>query len=69
LHRLPLVADGNATTVWVGTPSGVIDARDASDVIARLTGKACWHKLFVRRESVDVDEARAICAKIISASR
>ncbi len=69
LHRLPLVADGNATTVWVGTPSGVIDARDASDVIARLTGKAYWHKLFVRRESVDVDEARAICAKIISASR
>ncbi|MGR4065436.1 MAG: HD domain-containing protein [Vulcanimicrobiaceae bacterium] len=69
LHRLPLVADGNAATVWVGTPSGVVDAREASDVIARLTGKAYWHKLFVRRESVDVDGARAICAEIISKSR
>ena len=50
LHRLPLVADDGATTVWVQTPDGVVDARQASDLIARMTGKAYWRKLFVRRE-------------------
>lgn len=50
LHRLPLVAADGAATVWVQTHEGVIDARQASDLIARMTGKAYWRKLFVRRD-------------------
>jgi HD superfamily phosphohydrolase len=61
LHRLPLGV-GDERTVWVATPAGPIDARQASDLIAKLTGKAFWRKLFVRRNAVDVREARAICA-------
>lgn len=68
LHRLPL-GIGEERTVWVGTPSGVVDARVASDLIAKLTGKAYWRKLFVRRNAVDVAEARRICGQIIAASR
>ncbi len=62
LHRLPLV--GDERTVWVETSAGPIDARQASDLIAKLSGKAFWRKLFVRRGFVDVAEARAICAGI-----
>jgi uncharacterized protein len=65
LHRLPL-GIGEAQTVWVGGPSGIVDARQASDLIAKLSGKAYWHKLFVRREAVDVHEARRICAEIVA---
>lgn len=62
IHRLPLqVADGGRT-VWVGTASGsVVDARQASDLIAKISGKAYWRKLFVERSKVDVGEARRIC--------
>ncbi len=74
LHRLPL-GIGAERTVWVGTPTGVVDARQISDLIAKLSGKAYWHKLFVRRPSAEnarddtVREARRICAEIIAASR
>jgi len=65
LHRLPL-GIAQEHTVWVGTASGIVDARQASDLIAKLSGKAYWRKLFVRRENVDVDAARRICAEIVS---
>lgn len=69
MHRLPLRAEPGRHTVWVGTPSGLVDAREVSDVIAKLSGKAYWRKLFVRRSSADVREARAICAGIIARYR
>jgi HD superfamily phosphohydrolase len=68
LHRLPLGAD-EGRTVWVGTPSGLVDAREASDLIAKLSGNAYWRKLFVRRNKADVREARRLCAEIIAAFR
>ncbi|HEX5275842.1 MAG TPA: HD domain-containing protein [Candidatus Rubrimentiphilum sp.] len=62
LHRLPLQADPKTPTIWVSTSSGaVVDAREASDLIAKLSGKAHWRKLFVERARVDVAEARRIC--------
>lgn len=62
MHRLPLQADDAHRTVWVGTASGaIIDAREASDIIAKLSGKAYWRKLFVERDRVDVAEARRLC--------
>ena len=70
LHRLPLGAvmhapmEGAAPTVWVGTPRGVVDAREASDLIGKLSGKAYWRKLFVDKRRVDVEEARAVCREI-----
>jgi HD superfamily phosphohydrolase len=64
IHRLPMQVEGNKT-VWVGTASGgIVDAREASDLIAKLSGKAYWRKLFVERNRVDVDEARRICREI-----
>lgn len=65
IHRLPLQIDAKSKTVWVGTTSGaVIDAREASDLIAKLSGKAYWRKLFVERRRVDVEEARRICREV-----
>jgi HD superfamily phosphohydrolase len=65
IHRLPLQIDSSSKTVWVGTASGaVVDAREASDLIAKLSGKAYWRKLFVERRRVDVEEARHICREI-----
>lgn len=65
IHRLPLQIDGNSRTVWVGTASGaIVDAREASDLIAKLSGQAYWRKLFVERSRVDVEEARRICRQI-----
>lgn len=61
LHRLPF-GIGEESTVWVEGPASAIDAREASDLIAKLSGKAYWRKLFVRRAAVDVQEARRICA-------
>jgi hypothetical protein len=62
LHRLPLQADPKSPTIWVSNSSGaVVDAREASDLIAKLSGKAYWRKLFVERARVDVAEARRIC--------
>ncbi|MGC1381807.1 MAG: HD domain-containing protein [Candidatus Baltobacteraceae bacterium] len=67
LHRLPL-GIGAERTVWVGGPSGMTDAREVSDVIAKLSGKAYWRKLFVRRTPTGEDvvrEARQICAEVV----
>jgi HD superfamily phosphohydrolase len=64
LHRLPLGQAAGAPTVYVGTRTGIVDAREASDLIAKLTGKAYWRKLFVRKESGALDEARRICQEI-----
>lgn len=69
LHRLPLVADASQPTVWVGTPAGLVDARVASDLIAKLSGNAYWRKLFVRRNAADVDEARKLCAFTVASLR
>lgn len=64
IHRLPLQIEGDKT-VWVGTASGgIVDAREASDLIAKLSGKAYWRKLFVERSRVDPGEARRICREI-----
>jgi HD superfamily phosphohydrolase len=49
LHRLPL-GIGEEHTVLVLGPEGPVDAREASDVIAKLSGKAYWRKLFVKRD-------------------
>lgn len=65
IHRLPL-GIGQANTVWVGTPSALVDAREVSDLIAKLTGNAYWRKLFVRRDAADVAQARRICADIVA---
>ncbi|MEO9170456.1 MAG: HD domain-containing protein [Candidatus Baltobacteraceae bacterium] len=65
LHRLPLGIENKSRTVWVGTPSGIVDARDASDLIKKLSGKSYWRKLFVRRDRADAREARRVCAEII----
>src|SRR5579863_9942043 len=68
LHRLPL-GIGQASTVLVDGPSGPLDAREASDIIAKLSGKAYWRKLFVRRvpdREDAVHEARDICARVIA---
>jgi HD superfamily phosphohydrolase len=65
IHRMPLQIDGNSPTVWVGTASGaIVDAREASDLIAKLSGKAYWRKLFVERTRADENEARRICRDI-----
>src|SRR5580693_3297992 len=50
LHRLPF-GIGEDRTVWVSGPNGPVDAREVSDLIAKLSGKAYWRKLFVRRPS------------------
>jgi uncharacterized protein len=65
LHRLPLAVDGSTPTVFVQTSGGIVDAREASDVIAKLSGKAYWRKLFVRKSEVPLAEARALCRRII----
>lgn len=64
MHRLPL-GIGQEHTVWVGTGTALADAREVSDLIAKLTGKAYWRKLFVRRHHVDVARARRICASVL----
>ena len=69
MHRLPLVGDDSQPTVWVGTPAGLVDARVASDLIAKLSGRAYWRKLFVRNSVADLSEARKLCALIVAAQR
>ena len=62
IHRLPMQIEKGGRTVWVGTVSGgVVDAREASDLIAKIAGKAYWRKLFVERSKVDVTLARRLC--------
>jgi HD superfamily phosphohydrolase len=68
LHRLPLGGDGKPT-VHVRMLGQVVDARRASDLIAKLSGKAYWRKLFVRKSRADPERARAICRNIIAADR
>jgi hypothetical protein len=68
MHRLPLGSDADAPTVMVSARGGLIDAREASDLIARVTGKAYWRKLYVERARADVGEARALCRAITRAS-
>jgi uncharacterized protein len=65
LHRLPLGGDGEPT-VRVRVTGRIVDARHASDLIAKLSGKAHWRKLFVRKHEAPLDEARAICQDIIA---
>jgi HD superfamily phosphohydrolase len=64
MHRLPLGANASAPSVMVSTRGGLVDAREASDLIARVTGKAYWRKLYVERAHADTEEARAICRSI-----
>ena len=64
LHRLPLGVESDAPTVLVGLRSGVVDAREASDLIAKLSGKAYWRKLFVKREGPSVAEARELVRSV-----
>jgi hypothetical protein len=66
LHRLPLGGDDTKPTVRVALPGRVVDARRASDLIAKLSGKAHWRKLFVRKDRVPLERARALCAEIIA---
>ncbi len=66
LHRLPLGGDESMPTVRVRAADRLVDARVASDLISRLSGKAYWRKLFVRKDSVPVDEARRLCATIVA---
>lgn len=65
LHRLPLGTAGSAPTVRVRLMGRIVDAREASDVIGKLSGKAYWRKLFVRTDAAPVGEARALCAELI----
>jgi HD superfamily phosphohydrolase len=60
LHRVPLRARPGTSTVFVQTASGIVDAREASDLIEKLSGYATWRKLYVRRSGVNVAEARAL---------
>lgn len=64
LHRLPFGL-GEASTVWVEGSGGAVDAREVSDLIAKLSGKAYWRKLFVKRSSADAGEARRLCAELV----
>ena len=66
LHRLPLGGDGKPS-VHIQVTGRIIDARRASDLIAKLSGKAYWRKLFVRKGTADMARARTICHDIISA--
>ena len=64
LHRMPMTAE-RGPTVWVKTRTQTLDARAVSDLIAKLTGKAFWRKLFVTTAHVDVAEARELCSTIV----
>jgi HD superfamily phosphohydrolase len=66
-HRLPMASDATRQ-VLVGTASGVVDARSASDLIARISGRAHWRKLFVAK-SAPIDEARALCRRVVAETR
>jgi len=68
MHRLPLGVEPGPT-VLVRTQTGLADAREASDLIARLSGSAYWRKLYVLREHADVTAARELCAAVVSQAR
>ncbi len=70
LHRLPLVLDDpGSRTVWVTGAAGIVDAREASDLIAKLSGRVYWRKIFVTRSAGSIAEARAICKDTLVAMR
>ena len=69
MHRLPLGSNNDRHTVYVGTPSGLTDASEASDLIKRLSGKAYWRKLFVERSEADAAAARTLCRTITTTHR
>ncbi|MBV9150068.1 MAG: HD domain-containing protein [Candidatus Eremiobacteraeota bacterium] len=69
MHRLPLGSDDRKPTVMVGIGDTLVDAREASDLIKRVSGRAYWRKLFVRRDQVDVAAAREVCRSIIKGRR
>ena len=66
MHRLPLSTEGRKPTVLVRTHAGIVDAREASDLIARITGKVHWRKIFVDRNRVDVDAARGLARELVT---
>ena len=66
MHRMPLSSEGRAGTVLVRTHAGLVDARQASDLIARITGKAFWRKIFVDRAHADVAAARELAREIVA---
>ncbi|PZR58907.1 MAG: hypothetical protein DLM50_02400 [Candidatus Meridianibacter frigidus] len=65
MHRLPLGAGDDRPTVYIGSSSGLMEAREASDLIKKISGKAYWRKLFVERAKTNVAEARAVCRAIM----
>lgn len=66
LHRLPLgAAASSGPTVLVNLAGGLVDAREASDVIRKLSGKAYWRKLYVKRDTASTTQARALCEAIV----
>lgn len=60
LHRLPLQANDGQTTIYVRTALGIVDAREASDLIRKLSGHATWRKLYLRRGEIDIEQARRL---------
>ena len=69
LHRLPLGAEQSHETVYVRNAFGVVDAREASDVIRRLSGKAHWRKLFIEKSAADITQARQLCRTVIESTK
>ena len=69
MHRLPLGVVAGEPTVLVRTHGGLIDAREASDLIRRVAGKAYWRKLYVERRLTDVADARALCRAITASAQ
>jgi uncharacterized protein len=69
MHRLPLGVVSGEPTVLVRTHGGLIDAREASDLIRRVAGKAYWRKLYVERSHADVADARAMCRAITASAQ
>ncbi|HVA36300.1 MAG TPA: HD domain-containing protein [Candidatus Dormibacteraeota bacterium] len=49
--------------LFVHLMGATVEAAEASDLIRRLSGKAYWRKLFVRRGAERLAEARRLCAQ------
>ena len=73
LHRLPFGVGGETGPSGSDGRPASVDAREVSDLIAKLSGKAYWRKLFVRRANVDVARGassmrRGIATRCVPAS-
>ncbi len=68
MHRLPPDFE-RGPTVFVQSRTGLVDARNVSDLISRLGGNASWRKLFLLRSAGDVAAARDLCADIVARAR